>query len=616
MLLPYAALGERQGGPFAESFGDMYYTPGDGIAESEHTFLHGNGLFARFAALTDGERFTIAETGFGTGLNCFLTAHHFLRLAPHARLTYISAEKHPIHPRQLPALHHGFPALPLREAFYRQNPANHAGFHLIHLHPRVDLLLLLGDAAEQYAELDARVDAWYLDGFAPAKNPGLWTEALWREMARLSHSGTTAASFTAARAVRDGLAQAGFAVERVAGYGRKRHMIRARCLHPAPAAPQWHDRPAARAQRGPVAVIGAGIAGSATAYALARSGLDVHLYHDAAQYPPASAVPVAIPYLQPGLTDTPQRRYQLTAWHYAQRFLHELTRDYPQVFTPCPINRLPQDAAEAARHQALYAQQLLDGQHWQLQGGILRDTSSGIVHLPELCAALTASPRIRTQTLGVETLTRSAEGWQTGGTAYENVVLCCGWQTALLPEPYARDALRPLRGQGTVFGGQSADAVYCGEKTLIPMENGCYAGASFQPNDSGLDVRREDRHANHLFARQFASDSQPQSDFVGIRAACRDYLPLVGGIATSEALARDYAAWQKNARLTVHAAPHYHAGLYLHAGLGSKGCTYTFLNAALLAACLHGTALPLARTLLPHLVPARFFIRILKRGQV
>ena len=125
MRLSYAVLGERQGEPFAEPFADIYYNPHDGAAESEHTFLHGNDLITRFATLGNAH-FTIAETGFGTGLNCFLTAQRFLDLAPHGRLTYISAEKYPIHPRQLPALHRNFPAPALREAFYRQNPGNQA----------------------------------------------------------------------------------------------------------------------------------------------------------------------------------------------------------------------------------------------------------------------------------------------------------------------------------------------------------------------------------------------------------------------------------------------------------------------------------------------------------
>lgn len=615
MLLRYAALGERSGQPFAEDFDDIYYNPADGIAESEHTFIHGNNLFARFAAL-NGETFTIAETGFGTGLNCFLTAAHFLRLAPKARLTYISAEKYPIRPESLPALQRDFPAPELRAAFYAQNPANHGGFHLIHLHPRIDLLLLLGDAAQCYEALDARIDAWYLDGFAPAKNPDLWTDALWTQMARLSHTRTTAASFSAARVVRDGLARAGFAVERSAGFGRKRHMIRASCTHPRPAPPQWYDRPPPPQHNTPVAVIGAGIAGSATAHALAERGLDVHLYHDTAQHPPASAVPVAIPYLQPGLADTLERRYQLTAWHYAQRRLHDLAAQNPRVFTPALIHRLPQNDADAARHHTLAESRLLDARHWQAEDGILRDLTSGIVHLPALCEHLTASPHITRHQRHIATLTHDAAGWRIGDAHYGQVILCCGWEVGLLPEDYARHALRPLRGQATLFAGTPPDGVYCRDKALIPLPNGFYAGASYQPNDSTLDMRAADRDDNTAFARTLGAHGHALADFTGIRAASRDYWPLVGAFAQSSALARDYAPWRHHARLPIHAAPQYHDGLYIHAGLGSKGCTHAFLNAALLAALLTGAPLPLPRSFLPYLAPARFFIRTLKRRQV
>ena len=615
MLLEYATLGEREGEPFAERFDDIYYNPAAGMAESEYVFLQGNALFARFAALGSGH-FTIAETGFGTGLNCFLSAHHFLRLNPHGRLTYISTEKYPIAPQQLPALHAHWPCADLRAAFYRQNPGNHPGFHLLALHPRIDLLLLLGDACEQLAELDAQVDAWFLDGFAPAKNPDLWRDALWQEMARLSHPGSTAATFTAARVVREGLQQAGFAVERVPGFGRKRHMLRAHCVQPKPALPTWYDRPLPAPGNEPVAIIGAGIAGSATAHALARHGREVHLYHAPEQHPPASAVPVAIPHLQPGLTDTLERRYQLTAWHHAWRSLHELARVHPEVFTPCPIHRLPSSAQAGARQHALFAQQLLAAPHWQYDAGVLSDLTSGIVHLPELCAALTQSPQIDTRVLALSDLTYHEDGWQIGDAHYRTLILCTGWHNALIPEAYARDATRPLRGQSTCFASTPPSAVYCRDKTLIPLAHGCHVGSSYQPNDADAANRASDRAANLAFAHEFAPDAQALSDFTAIRAASRDYLPLVGGVARSDQLAHAYASWGYNARLPVHAAPHYHPGLYLHNGLGSKGCTHAFLNAALLAAFLHGSPLPLPRELLPALTPARFFIRTLKRGQV
>lgn len=607
MLLDYAKLGEHDGQPFASAFADIYYNPADGIAESEHIFLAGNDLFARFAALGSGH-FTIAETGFGTGLNCFLTAQHFLERAPDARLTYISAEKYPIAPESLARIQRDFPCPELRAAFLRQNPQNHPGFHLLHLHPQIDLLLLLGDAASLYHELDAQVDAWYLDGFAPAKNPDLWSDALWQAITRLSHTGTTAATFTAARSVRDGLAYAGFHVERVPGFGRKRHMLRARCHAPRPALPVWYDRAPPVADGRPVAVIGAGIAGSATAARLAAFGHHVHLYHDDSAHPPASAVPVAIPYLNPGMEDNAERRYHLTAWHHAWRSLHALAAQTPGIFTPCPIRHLPDGSG---RHEALVAQQLLSAAHWQYDNGILHERQSGIVHMPQLCAALQAHPRI-------ERHPRALTDLQSLGDAYAAIVLACGWQTALLPEAYARNAIRPLRGQGTSFAGFSPEAVLCADKTLIPLDNGVYAGASYQPNDCDLAPRTADRAANAAFVRRLYPDAAlgDARDFTAIRGAARDYLPLVGAIAQSAALLRDHAPWRKDARRAIHAAPVYHPGLYLHAALGSKGVSHAFLNADLIAAQIGGTPLPLPRSLLRHLVPARFFIRSLKRGQV
>lgn len=164
--------------------------------------------------------------------------------------------------------------------------------------------------------------------------------------------------------------------------------------------------------------------------------------------------------------------------------------------------------------------------------------------------------------------------------------------------------------------GGIPDSVYCRGKALIPLADGCYAGATYQPNSADTAVHSADTAANLAFAQQFVADVRPAGDFVGIRAACRDYWPLLGALAQSASLARDYAPWRHHARLPIHAAADYHPGLYLHAGLGSKGCTHAFVNAALLAAHLDGTPAPLPRELLPCLAPARFFIRTLKRRQV
>jgi tRNA 5-methylaminomethyl-2-thiouridine biosynthesis bifunctional protein len=214
--------------PVSQHYGDLYFSAEDGCAESRHVFLANNDLPQRMREWQH-PLFTIAETGFGTGLN-FLLAWQLWKSChqPGQRLRYLSAERHPLEQGQMEKAHACWPEL-AREATLldRHYPPPTAGIHTIHLSEEVELVLLLDDATAGFGALSGvTVDAWFLDGFAPAKNPEMWKEELFQTMARLSYPGTTLASFTAAGAVRRGLAAAGFSIRKVPGYGRKREMIR------------------------------------------------------------------------------------------------------------------------------------------------------------------------------------------------------------------------------------------------------------------------------------------------------------------------------------------------------------------------------------------------------
>jgi len=207
MLLDYARLTlDANGQPRSDHYQDIYYNPGAGFAESEHVFINGNRLHERLAHACD---LTIGEIGYGTGLNFIHTADTFLREAPpEARLHYLSFELHPIATDTLAVLQRDWPQPAIRAAVLAQNPHNHPGHHLLKVHPRIHLHLIQGDIRATLPQLRARVDAWYLDGFAPAKNPECWTPELLAALARRSAPGATAATFSAARSVRDALTQA------------------------------------------------------------------------------------------------------------------------------------------------------------------------------------------------------------------------------------------------------------------------------------------------------------------------------------------------------------------------------------------------------------------------
>ncbi|GAB1411321.1 hypothetical protein MASR1M97_00570 [Candidatus Desulfobacillus denitrificans] len=204
----------RDGAAYSESYGDTYWSLDGGLDETRHVFLSGNDLPARWQSR---DRFTILETGFGTGLNFLCTWQLFRGTAPDgARLHYLSVDKHPFRAGDLQRLYGQWPELaPLGAALLERYPPLIPGFHRLHLDGgRVALTLLFGEAAEMLAQVEARVDAFFLDGFAPARNPDMWSEALFAQIGRLAAPGATCATYSAAGKVSRGMTAAGFAIEK------------------------------------------------------------------------------------------------------------------------------------------------------------------------------------------------------------------------------------------------------------------------------------------------------------------------------------------------------------------------------------------------------------------
>jgi tRNA U34 5-methylaminomethyl-2-thiouridine-forming methyltransferase MnmC len=199
--------------PVSRQFDDPYFSLAGGLEETRHVFLAGNGLPGRFR---DG--FQIAELGFGTGLNlvAVLIAHR----GP-GRVSYTSFEAYPMPAADMARALAAFDGLAeIAEPLLQQWAA---GARVLQF-PNVTARIIVGDARETLPRWDGRADAWFLDGFSPAKNPELWSPELMAEVARHTAKGGTFATYTAAGHVRRGLAAAGFQVSRAPGFGRKRHM--------------------------------------------------------------------------------------------------------------------------------------------------------------------------------------------------------------------------------------------------------------------------------------------------------------------------------------------------------------------------------------------------------
>lgn len=212
--------------PVADRFDDPYYSLENGLDETRHTFLGGNDLPERFrAGGQTGDKaggqdvFHVAELGFGTGLNFLATAQAWAEAGAPGQLTFTSFEAFPMATADMEQALAAFPDLPGREALVAawgdSSPREVNG---------VTLDLRLGDARETLPAWGGCADAWFLDGFAPARNPELWGEDLMTQVARHTAPGGTFATYTSAGHVRRALEAAGFDVTRRPGYGRKRHM--------------------------------------------------------------------------------------------------------------------------------------------------------------------------------------------------------------------------------------------------------------------------------------------------------------------------------------------------------------------------------------------------------
>jgi tRNA U34 5-methylaminomethyl-2-thiouridine-forming methyltransferase MnmC len=206
--------------PVSDRFADPYFALADGLAESRHVYLAGNRLPERF-----GPGFEIAELGFGTGLNVLAAAAEWCRSGQAGALGFTSFEAFPLEPAAMARALAVWPELarwsePLLAAWSAE--ARHVEL------PGLRLTVIEGDAREMLKHWSGRADAWFLDGFSPARNPELWQADLLADVARHTAPGGSFATYSAASAVRRTLAEAGFEVERIPGFGTKRHMTRGR----------------------------------------------------------------------------------------------------------------------------------------------------------------------------------------------------------------------------------------------------------------------------------------------------------------------------------------------------------------------------------------------------
>ncbi|WP_223532516.1 bifunctional tRNA (5-methylaminomethyl-2-thiouridine)(34)-methyltransferase MnmD/FAD-dependent 5-carboxymethylaminomethyl-2-thiouridine(34) oxidoreductase MnmC [Pseudomonas sp. BF-R-30] len=656
-VLPHAQLDwDDQGRPYSRVFDDVYFSDKSGLDETRYVFIEQNRLAERFAALPEGGRLVIGETGFGTGLN-FLCAWQVFEqhAAAGARLHFVSVEKYPLSPADLQRALALWPELKVfADQLLGQYVAIHQGFQRLTLdHGRVTLTLLIGDALEQLPQLDARIDAWFLDGFAPAKNPDMWTAELFAELARLAAPGASISTFTSTGWVRRLLNAAGFKMKRTPGIGHKWEIMRGEFLGwpretPAPALDKpWFARPAPLTSERQALVIGAGLAGCASAASLAARGWQVTLLerHDAIARE-ASGNPQGVLYLKLSAHGTALSQMIVSGFGYTRRLLEHLQRG--RDWDDCGVLQLAFNAKEAERQAQLAAAfpadllHLLDQPEAQAVAGIglahggLFYPEGGWVHPPALCQWQAAQPLIQLLTHHDALELRKVEGrWQAwdGERLLADapvVVLAGAAEIQRFPES-AELPLKRIRGQITRLAqtpqSQALSTVVCAEGYVAPARLGEHTlGASFDFKSDDLTPTTAEHLGNlamleeisHDLVERLQADKLAPESLQG-RAAFRctspDYLPIVGPLADTQAFTQAYAALGKDARQVPDVECPWLDGLYVNSGHGSRGLITAPLSAELLAAWLDNEPLPLPRSVAEACHPNRFALRRLIRGK-
>ena len=647
---------DDQGRPHSRVFDDVYFSDKSGLAETRYVFLEQNRLQERFAALPEGGRLVIGETGFGTGLN-FLCAWQLFEqhAVAGARLHFVSVEKYPLSHADLQRALALWPELQLfAEQLLKQYISIHQGFQRLVLdNGRVTLTLLIGDALEQLPQLDAQIDAWFLDGFAPAKNPDMWTVELFAELARLAAPGSTISTFTSTGWVRRLINAAGFKMKRTPGIGHKWEILRGEFLgwpadtpSPTPVKP-WFARPPAITGERHAMVIGGGLAGCATAASLAARGWRVSLLErHAALAQEASGNPQGVLYLKLSAHGTALSQLILSGFGHTRRVLEHLHRGVD--WDGCGVLQLAFDAKEAERQAQLAGAfapdllHLLDRDQAQQQAGIslaqggLFFPEGGWVHPPALCQWQVAHPLIEVLTHHEALqLQRVDEQWQAraGDTllASASVVVLAG-AAEIKRFPFSAELpLKRIRGQITRLmqtpASQTLATVVCAEGYVAPARLGEHTlGASFDFKSDDLTPTAAEHAGNLEMLREISTDLLHRLDADSLapeqlegRAAFRctspDYLPIVGPLGEREAFDHAYVVLRKDARQVPDVACPWLPGLYINSGHGSRGLITAPLCGELLAAWLEDEPLPVPRGVAEACHPNRFALRNLIRAK-
>ena len=653
----------KENTPVSDKFDDVYFSNQDGLAETHYVFLEGNQLWERWVNYQEAH-FVIAETGFGTGLNFFAVTTLFREFrqkhpdSPLKRLYFTSFEKYPLPLDALQQAHLAYPQFSHLAQHLQQHWLNPIqGCYRFHF-DETTLDLWFGDVAENLPQLgdymNGKIDAWFLDGFAPSKNPDMWNEQLYQQMFRFTKPQGTFATFTAASAVRKGLENAGFNIKKRKGFGKKRECLSGQKTHEkltALSTPWFHSQPANLKEQD-IAIIGGGIASLCTAISLVKRGAKITIYCENEQTAlNASGNKQGAFY--PQLSDDNERniRFYIHAFAYGHQFLQwaiqqqiEFEHEFCGVAlcaynekTESKLNKIAELNLPSDLYQSLSQTELSEkvGLPLPFGGGFIPQGAwLAPRQLVQHAFAFLEKQGVQIKTSQkVTALSQTENGWQI--TTAENktfnhevVVLANGHkltdfeQTQKLP-------LYPVRGQVSQIPTSAnllkLKTVLCYDGYLTPVDQAkashCIGASHVRDNATREFSLTEQQENQQKIQQNIPEDWTKEVDTsgnlarIGVRCSVRDLTPMMGAVPHFSAQQTQYQNLfnLRRRKQPIEQAENY-PNLYLIGALGSRGLTSAPLLGETLASLIYGEPLPMSEDLIHNLIPNRSWVRRWLKG--
>lgn len=650
------------------TFNDIYHSSSGALEESLHVFIQGNKLIERWSVAHESDRFSIAEIGFGSGLNFLLTFKIWKEQAQKpGRLFYTAFEKYPITKTDLITIYKKWSHLSEEsDSFLKIYPDHTTGCHRLLIDTDITLDLHFGCASDSIDQIKAgsqlRANSWFLDGFSPDKNPDLWTFELFERLAFHSAPGCTLSTYSSSGAVARNLKTAGFRIKKINGYGKKRHSLvgileKTQLISHSSNNSPWLNIETSKtcsAEPKKAAIIGAGLAGGTTALALARRGWRVTVLEAAnTLLQGASGIDqlalrcrlisenssLALFFLHSYLFS--QRYYSLlnngSAWN--QTGLLQLgnatnkkkTFDLTKIldfYDPRVVHLMGSEIAASLAGLNLRETNTDNGSLYFPEGGWIDSTklSKNLLTHPNITVCLNHS---------VNEITRENDTWlltsDRQNTISSPVVVVASSFAAKKFECLKTLPLQKIYGQATKTPisktSKGLSKVICGERSVFPQNNGHHTvSASYfrldeKKSDSELvDVKQVNQEnisrASSMFHEEGVFQTEELYALSGTRSSPPDFVPIVGPAPNFTKMRANYFALTQNKKKKFEKTQNksdYHEGLYLSIGHGSNGAATCPLGGEIIASLITRDPLPVGGKTFDELSASRFIIRDLKK---